>query len=87
VALPSPRHQRWLVQPLIDAGLPLDQIGTLVVRLAFAGIVTEGGGTLAAVRDLVADRPPAVQAAWHQTIGRMLDAEPGTANGPGGWCC
>jgi hypothetical protein len=86
VAVPPAQHQRWLIQPLIDAGLPLDEIGTLVVRLAFAGIVAEGGGVLAAVRDLVADHPPAVRAAWHQTIGRMLVAEPGTANGPGGWC-
>lgn len=53
----------WLVEPLLDAGMPLEEIRTLVVRLA-----CEDGGVLS----LVADQPPRVQAAWHETIGRMI---------------
>ena len=71
----SPQQQHWLIQPLLDAGLQLDQIRTLVFRLAFAGIVSEGHGTLAAVRELVADQPRAVQAAWAETIGRMIGSD------------
>ena len=54
----------WLVEPLLGTGMPLEEIRTLVVRLA-----CEDGGVLS----LVADQPPQVQAAWHETIGRMLE--------------
>jgi hypothetical protein len=67
---------QWVVQPLIDAGLELEQIRELVFRLAFEGIVGAAGGGTAGLRDLVADRPPQVQAAWAQTIGRLLVLEP-----------
>ncbi len=53
----------WLVEPLLDAGMPLEEVRTLVVRLA-----CEEGGVLS----LVADQPPHVQAAWHETISRMI---------------
>lgn len=53
----------WLVEPLLDAGMPLEEIRTLVVRLA-----CDDDGVLS----LVADQPPRVQAAWHETIGRMI---------------
>lgn len=66
----------WVVQPLIDAGMELEQIRTLVFRLAFEGIVGEACSSLAGLQELVADRPPRVQAAWVQTIGRMLAFEP-----------
>lgn len=56
-------EHHWLVEPLLDAGMPLEEIRTLVVRLA-----CEDHGVLS----LVADQPPGVQAAWHETIGRML---------------
>ena len=64
-----------MVQPLIDAGLELAEIHELVVQLAFEDIVTEGRGTVARTAELVADRSPAVQAAWAQTISRMLTLE------------
>ena len=53
----------WLIQPLLEAGMGLEEIRALVVRLA-----CEDGG----VRQLVGDQPARVQAAWHETIGRML---------------
>ncbi|WP_222194699.1 hypothetical protein [Modestobacter italicus] len=65
-------EQQWIVQPLIDAGVDLDEIGQLVSRLAFTAIVTEGCGALASLAELVADRPAEVQAAWCQVITRML---------------
>ncbi|WP_299953326.1 hypothetical protein [uncultured Modestobacter sp.] len=67
-----------MVQPLIDAGLDLDEIGQLVFRLAFTAIVTEGCGALTSLTELVADRSAEVQEAWCQVITRMLvlDASP-----------
>ncbi len=56
-------EHHWLIQPLLDAGMRLEEIRTLVVRLA-----CEEDGVLA----LVADQPPRVRAAWHEMIGRML---------------
>ena len=65
-------HQQWVVQPLIDAGVELEQIRALVFHLAFEDVVTEGRGTRAILGELVADRSPQVQAAWAQMIGRLL---------------
>ena len=62
------REPQWVVQPLIDAGLDLEEIRDLVFRLAFDGIV----GDLPRLRDPVAGRPPEVQAAWLETVGRLL---------------
>ena len=53
----------WLIQPLLEAGMGLEEIRALVVRLA-----CEEDGVLR----LVCDQPARVQAAWHETIGRML---------------
>ena len=65
----------WVVQPLIDAGMELEQIRTLVFRLAFEGIVGEACSSPAGLQELVADRPPEVRAAWVQTVSRMLAFE------------
>ena len=72
--LPSAQHD-WVIQPLVDAGLARDEICTLVFRLAFQGIVTEGRGTLPGLQELVAAHPVAVQAAWVQTISRLIAAD------------
>ena len=53
----------WLIQPLLEAGRGREEIRALVVRLA-----CEDSGVLA----LVCDQPARVQAAWHETIDRML---------------
>jgi hypothetical protein len=65
-------QQQWVVQPLIDAGLALDQVRDLVVSLAFADIVSEGRGTLAWLGEAVVDQPAAVRTAWRLTIARMF---------------
>ena len=61
---------RWVVQPLVDAGLPADEVGDLVFRFAFEAVV----GGVADVHRVVADRPAAVRAAWQQTLGRLVVA-------------
>jgi hypothetical protein len=76
----------WVIEPLVDAGLGLDEIRTLVFDLGFAAIVSEGRGGIAEVLDVVRDRPAEVRLAWQAMIGRMLDLEPvdGPAPGAGG---
>jgi hypothetical protein len=71
---PSPQQQDWIIQPLLDAGLAREEICTLVFRLAFQGIVTDG--PLAGLQALVADHPVRVRAAWVRTISRLIDADP-----------
>ena len=61
----------WLIQPLLDAGLDLEDVTGLVSRLAFEAVVA-GPELDDAVCGLVADRPPAVRAAWTETIHRMI---------------
>jgi hypothetical protein len=68
----APEQQHWVVQPLIDAGLAMDQIRSLVFRLAFDEIVGDGRATVAGIHDIVRDQPARVQAAWAETVGRML---------------
>ena len=58
-----------MIEPLLDAGLDLDEIRVLVFRLAFDTIV---GAATPTLTDLAADRPPDVQAAWRLAIGRMI---------------
>jgi hypothetical protein len=62
----------WVLQPLVDAGLSLEEIGVLVFRFGFAAVVGEGRGPAAALPDPVGDQAPEVRAAWQETVGRML---------------
>jgi hypothetical protein len=68
----APEQQIWMIEPLIDAGLGLDEIRELVCRLAFETLLSVGP---AALIDLVEDQPPEVQAAWWQAIGRMITGD------------
>jgi hypothetical protein len=67
VARGAEKQHYWLIEPLLGAGMELDEIRALVVRLA----LESGPG----VTRLVADRPFEVQAAWAEMIGRMLAPE------------
>jgi hypothetical protein len=71
----APEQQYWIIQPLLDAGLGLDEIRTLVFDLGFQAIVSADGGTVADVLEVVRDRPVAVRLAWQAMIGRMLDLD------------
>ena len=60
----APEQQRWILQPLIDAGLPTDDICRLLHRLA--------DGEAPRPDELVSDQPAPVRAAWTHTIDRLL---------------
>ena len=59
-----------MVQPLLDAGLALDEIRALVLRLGFDAVVSPDPDLMAPV----SDRPAEVRAAWAEMIDRMLTA-------------
>jgi len=65
-------HPDWFIQPLIDAGLEAEQIEALVFRLGFEVIVSDGCPTVTALGAVVADRPPAIKAAWIEVIDRLI---------------
>lgn len=65
--------RQWIVQPLVDAGLPSHTIADLLFRIGFEAVVRQGdidGG----LRAVVADQPSEVQAAWVETLSRMIAA-------------
>ena len=68
----SPEQLYRIIEPLVDAGLELEQIRVLLTRLAFDAIVSEGSATLSGLTDVVRDQPPEVQAAWLRVVGRMI---------------
>jgi hypothetical protein len=70
VDLVAPQQPYWVLQPLVDVGLDVEQIRNLLFRLGFDAIV--GSGVDAGLTTVVSDHPPEVQAAWLQTVGRML---------------
>lgn len=67
-----PEQQLWIVQPLIEAGLAMDEIRAYLFQLAFDDIVSEGRTTVAEIHDIVGDQPARVRTAWAEMVGRML---------------
>jgi hypothetical protein len=67
-----PEQQYWIIEPLIEAGLDLDEVRDLIFRLGFEAIVSEGADTVGSVQGVVSDQPADVQAAWTEVIGRMI---------------
>ncbi len=74
-------QQRWILRPLTDAGLADDEVGTLLLRLAFDGAVDPAGPSPLGVLALAADRPLPVRRAWLEVLDRMTAAH-GTAPDP-----
>jgi hypothetical protein len=75
----TPEQQYWVVEPLLEVGLDLEQIRCLVFKVAFDAMVDEAAGATAILRNVVADEPAPVQCAWAQTISRLVvvrDLEP-----------
>jgi hypothetical protein len=70
VELVAHQQPTWVIQPLVEAGLDAEQICALLFRLAFDAIV--GVGVDAGLTSAVIDQPTEVQAAWLETVGRML---------------
>ena len=65
--------RQWILQPLVDAGLPSQTITDLLFRLSFDALARDGdldGGACA----VVVGQPPAVRAAWVETLSRMIAA-------------
>jgi hypothetical protein len=71
----APEQQRWVLQPLVDAGLADDEIRALLHRLA--------GATDRAPHTLVSDQPAHVRAAWTHTIDRILTLRAPDERAPG----
>ncbi|MGY1663939.1 hypothetical protein ACI78Q_22135 [Geodermatophilus sp. SYSU D00705] len=65
-------ERHWIIQPLLDAGLELEEICELVFRLSFEILVNEGPSALADLRNVVEGQPGDIQAAWVRTIDRMI---------------
>jgi len=57
---------------MVDAGLELEQIEPLVLRLGFEAIVGQRRGSSESLIQLVSDQPVAVRAAWVEMLGRMV---------------
>jgi hypothetical protein len=68
----SREQQQWLIEPLLDVGLDLEEIRSLVFRLGFEAIVCAERGASAGVHQLVGDQPLHVQAAWARMVDRMV---------------
>ncbi|MGY1815180.1 hypothetical protein [Blastococcus sp. SYSU D00820] len=62
----------WLLEPLVTAGLDAEEIQTLVCRLGFEVLTADGAPGLLRLHRVAADRAPRVQAAWMETVGRLL---------------
>ena len=69
---PAPEQLHWIIEPLLVAGLNLDDVRDLVVRLAFEGVV---GGSARDMLGLAGHRPAEVQAAWWHAVGRMISTD------------
>ena len=70
--------RQWILQPLVDAGLPSETITHLLFRLSFEAMARKGdldGGGCA----VVDGQPAAVRAAWVETLSRMIAAAELTA--------
>lgn len=65
--------RQWILQPLVDAGLPPQTITDLLFRLSFEAVARDGDLDDGA-RAVVDDQPLAVQSAWVETLSRMIAA-------------
>jgi hypothetical protein len=70
--------RQWILQPLVDAGLPPETITDLLFRLSFEAVAREGGLDDGACA-VVDGQPAAVRAAWVETLSRMIAASELTA--------
>jgi hypothetical protein len=68
---PGPAGRRWIIEPLIDVGLGLGEVNALLFRIAFDAMVGHADIDMS-VRNIVADQPAPVQAAWIETVTRMI---------------
>jgi hypothetical protein len=60
------------IQPLLDAGLQLDDVRDLLFRVSFAYLVNAGQCDAWDATAFLGHQPTAVRAAWIETVDRML---------------
>jgi len=65
-------EELWVIAPLLEAGLDLDDVRELLFRVSFECVVRPGQADPAGTPALLEDRPAAVRAAWIETVDRML---------------
>jgi hypothetical protein len=63
---------RWVIAPLVDAGLGPDRIRDLIFRVSFDAIVDGGYGDPQRLTELVRDEPEEIRTAWAATITRLF---------------
>ncbi len=68
----APQQCQWVVEPLLDAGLDLERIRTLVFRMGFEGIVAEYQGSPPSFDEVLRGEPAEVRRAWAATLTRLL---------------
>jgi hypothetical protein len=64
-------EELWIIQPLLDAGLELDEVRDLLFHISFQCLMGTGRSEPDAIA-LLGGRPPEVRAAWIETVARML---------------
>ncbi len=69
-------RQRWILQPLTDAGLAGDQVSTLLFRLAFDTAVDPAAQNPLDLHALAGDQPVHVRRAWLEVLDRMTAGHP-----------
>ncbi len=62
----------WVIQPLLEAGLGPEEVQQLLIRVSFACLVTAGRCDVSDATAFLGSQPAAVQAAWVETVDRML---------------
>ena len=62
------------IQPLLEAGLALDDVWDLLFRVSFASIVDAGQCDVWDATAFLGHQPAAVRAAWIEAVDRMLRA-------------
>ena len=62
----------WIIEPLLEAGLDLEEVRTLLTRVSFESVVSDGWCDVSDATVFLGFRSPAVRAAWIETVDRML---------------
>ena len=62
----------WVIQPLLEAGLELDEVCELLFLVSLTSLVSSPPCDILDAPALLGHRPPAVRAAWMETVDRML---------------
>jgi hypothetical protein len=62
----------WIIEPLLEAGLDIEEVRTLLTRVSFESVVSDGLPDVSDATVFLGFRSPAVRAAWIETVDRML---------------